>query len=173
MPADTEFALLILYTEDGRPSNLMSVAEFTDLVGGDDFNLNLSIRRAEAVKNYLVQSMRMDASKIITRGFGRFSPLVIEGDVDQQAVNRRVEIRMRKSPPSEAQMKIAPKKAAVVEEPPPPKPVVVKPAQPAPQETPPPRAVMITPQRALPVEEPPRAEPVVEPSTPRALPVEE
>lgn len=156
---------------DRNPGLYCWIEGHTDLVGGDEFNLNLSIRRAEVVKSYLVQSMRMDAAKIITRGFGRFSPLVIEGDVDQQAVNRRVEIRMRKNPPSEAQMKIAPKKAAVVEEPPQPKPVVVQPAQP------PPRAVLIKPQRALPVEEPPvvppRAETVVEPFTPRAMPVEE
>jgi outer membrane protein OmpA-like peptidoglycan-associated protein len=162
---------------DRNPDLYCWIEGHTDLVGGDEFNLNLSIRRAEAVKNYLVQSMRMDASKIITRGFGRFSPLVIEGDVDQQAVNRRVEIRMRKNTPSEAQMKIAPEKAAVVEELPPPKPLVVKPAQPVPRETPPPRAVLIKPQKALPVEEPPvvppRAETVVEPSTPRAMPVQE
>jgi outer membrane protein OmpA-like peptidoglycan-associated protein len=164
---------------DRNPDLYCWIEGHTDLVGGDEFNLNLSARRAEAVKSYLVQSMRMDASKIITRGFGRFHPLVITGDVVQQAANRRVEIRMRKSPPSEAQMKIAPKKATVVEEPPPPKPVLVKPAIPAPQETPPPpKAVLVKPARALPVEEtppaPPRAAPVEEPPPVlRAQPVEE
>jgi OOP family OmpA-OmpF porin len=161
---------------DRNPDLFCWIEGHADLVGGDEFNLALSTRRAEAVKTYLVQSMRMDASKIITRGFGRFQPLVITGDVGQQAANRRVEIRMRKTPPSEAQMKIAPKKAAVVEEPPPPKPVMVKPAIPAPQETPPPpKAILVKPQRALPVEEPPlRAQPVEEaPSAPRAMPVEE
>ena len=118
---------------------------------------NLSIRRAEAVKNYLVNSMRMDASKIITRGFGRYEPLVISGTPEEQAANRRVEIRMRKTPPTKEQMKIAPKKAAVIEEAPAPKPVLVK------------------PQRALPVEEemppPPKAAPVRETPPLRAMPV--
>jgi hypothetical protein len=152
----------------------------TDLVGGDEFNLNLSIRRAEAVKSYLVESMRMDPLKIITRGFGRYEPLVISGSVDEQAINRRVEIRMRKSPPTGGQMKIEPKKAAVVEEAPPPEPVLVQPLKPLPVEEEPPRAVLIRPQRALPVEEPPappplRAQPVEETAAPpiRALPVEE
>jgi outer membrane protein OmpA-like peptidoglycan-associated protein len=140
---------------DRNPDLFCWIEGHTDLVGGDEFNLNLSIRRAEAVKTYLVQSMRMDASKIITRGFGRFEPLVIEGDAGRQAANRRVEIRMRKSPPSEAQMKIAPKKATVIEE------------------EPPPKAVLVKPQRALPVEEPPlRAMPVEIPPAPRATPVE-
>lgn len=162
---------------DRNPNLFCWIEGHTDLVGGDEFNLNLSIRRAEAVKNYLVESMRMDASKIITRGLGRFEPLVISGDATQQAANRRVEIRMRKSPPSGSQMKIEPKKAAVVEEAPPPKPVVVKPAIPAPREAPPPRAVLVKPQRALPVEEAPappmRALPVEEPAPPRAAPVQE
>jgi len=160
---------------DRNPNLFCWIEGHTDLVGGDEFNLTLSIRRAEAVKRYLVESMRMDASKIITRGFGRYAPLVISGGVDEQEINRRVEIRMRKSPPSEEQMKIEPKRAAVVEEAAP-APVEVRPAAPVPVEEAPPRAVLIKPQRALPVEEappPPRAQPVEEPSAPRALPVEE
>jgi outer membrane protein OmpA-like peptidoglycan-associated protein len=143
---------------DRNPNLYCWIEGHADLVGGDEFNLDLSTRRAEAVKKYLVESMRMDVSKISTRGFGRYSPLVISGDNEQQAVNRRVEIRMRKTPPTAEQLKIVPKKAAVVEE------------------TPPPKAVLVTPRRALPVEErpappPPRAQPIPEPPAPRALPV--
>ncbi len=141
----------------------------TDLVGGDEFNLNLSIKRAEAVKNYLVKSLRMDADKIITRGFGRFSPIISFGSAMEQAGNRRVEIRMRKTPPTEEQRTFTPQKATVIEEPPPP---------------PTPRAVLVKPKR-IPIEEdeisPPRAAPVIEkakvieepPEPPRAAPVEE
>ena len=155
---------------DRNPDLYCWIEGHTDLVGGDEFNLELSIRRAQAVKSYLVESLRMDASKISTRGFGRYEPLVIEGDTEAQSVNRRVEIRMRKNPPTREQMKIAPKKAAVVEEPP--APPVQVPAPPAAQVVPkpveapaPPRAVLVKPQRALPVEEAP-------PSAPRAQPVD-
>ncbi len=151
---------------DRNPDLYCWIEGHTDLVGGDDFNLNLSTRRAEAVKTYLVQSYRMDAAKISTRGFGRYEPLIIIGGADEQAGNRRVEIRMRKTPPTKEQMKIAPQKATVIPETPVPQP-------PAVQETPPPpKAVLVKPKRALPVEEealPPRAEPVA----PRAEPVEE
>jgi outer membrane protein OmpA-like peptidoglycan-associated protein len=168
---------------DRNPQLYCWVEGHTDLVGGDEFNLNLSIRRAEAVKNHLVESMRMDASKIITRGFGRFEPLVIAGDVNEQAINRRVEIRMRKTPPADGQLKITPQKAAIVEEPPAPPPAEPAPpaARPVVEEPPPPlppRAVLVKPQRALPLEEepapppPPRAAPVENPDTLRALPVE-
>ena len=160
---------------DRNPELFCWIEGHTDLVGGDAFNLELSIRRAEAVKTYLVESMRMDASKIITRGFGRYTPLVIAGDAGQQAANRRVEIRMRKTPPTEEQMQIAPQKAAVVVETPAPKAVLVKPVRALPVEVEPdaPRAEPVVP-RAEPVV--PRAEPVVPPSPPavqRALPVAE
>lgn len=156
---------------DKNPGLYCWIEGHTDLVGGDDFNLELSIKRAEAVKKYLVNSMRMDASKIITRGLGRYEPLVISGGNEEQAVNRRVEIRMRKAPPTSEQRKVAPQKAAIVEEAPP---------EPAP---PPPKAVLVKPKRALPVEEDPpqtaplKATPIEQsPAPPRVLkasPVEE
>jgi len=173
---------------DRNPNLFCWIEGHTDLIGGDEFNLNLSIRRAEAVKTYLVESMRMDASRIFTRGFGRFQPIVITGDADEQAINRRVEIRMRKTPPSGDQLTITPQRAPVVEAPPPPPPPPVPETAP-PAEEEPPRAVLVRPQRALPVEEapppqralpveqeppPPRAQPVEPPPTPpRAQPVEE
>jgi OmpA-OmpF porin, OOP family len=173
---------------DRNPNLYCWIEGHTDLVGGDDFNLELSIRRAEAVKSYLVESLRMDAAKISTRGFGRYTPLVIEGDAEVQSVNRRVEIRMRKTPPTKEQMKIVPKKAAIVEEAPPPpvepQPPVEAQPEPAPRAVvppaePAPKAVLVKPQRALPVEETPaplRAEPVDGlqplPEVPKASPVE-
>ena len=149
---------------DQNPDLYCWIEGHTDLVGGDEFNLDLSIRRAEAVRSYLVNSLKMDGAKIITRGFGRYEPLIITGTPDEQAANRRVEIRMRKTPPTKEQMKIAPKKAAVIEPAP-------QPAPPVQQTPPPPKAVLVKPKRALPVEEapaPPRADPV----PPRAAPVD-
>ncbi len=137
---------------DRNPSLFCWIEGHTDLIGGDAFNLELSIRRSEAVKNYLTQSLRMDARKICTRGFGRYQPLVPRGSTDEQAANRRVEIRMRATAAPEGPS--IPQKAQGVVDPPPP-----------------PTAVRVTPQRALPVIDeddgaPPRA-------TPRAQPVDE
>jgi outer membrane protein OmpA-like peptidoglycan-associated protein len=157
---------------DRNPNLYCWIEGHTDLVGGDEFNLNLSIQRAESVKNYLVKSLAMDPSKIITRGFGRYEPIVTSGTQEEQSANRRVEIRMRKMPPTKEQMKIAPQKAEVIEEAPSPKAILVKPARALPIEEPP-------PPKAAPVEETPpplKAEPVPEfpelPAAPRAAPVE-
>jgi outer membrane protein OmpA-like peptidoglycan-associated protein len=84
---------------DRNPELFCWIDGHSDLFGGDSFNDELSQRRADAVKQYLVASMGMDGDKIITRGLGKRAAIVTEGDVQQQSVNRRVEIKMRKTPP--------------------------------------------------------------------------
>lgn len=163
-----KLALLI----DKNPNLYCWIEGHSDLIGGEEFNIELSRKRADSVKNYLVTSMQMNPDRIITRGFGKSQPLVAEGDADAQAPNRRVEIRMRKTPPADEPVKVTPKARPVPEPTPPPAP------EPAP-----PKAVMVKPAiiperdplKATPVpEEPPvlKAAPVEEPPAPRALPVE-
>ncbi|MFD2255322.1 OmpA family protein [Luteolibacter algae] len=172
-----KLALLI----DKNPNLYCWIEGHTDLIGGEETNLVLSRKRAEAVKAYLVESMRMDPDRIITRGYGKSQPLITSGDADAQAPNRRVEIKMRKTPPGDEPIKITPKAEPVPtakpvpEEKPAPE---VKPAEPEP-----PKAILVKPNlKAIPVEEPeppkaqivvPRAQPVeISPRAPRALPVE-
>jgi OOP family OmpA-OmpF porin len=164
---------------DNNPTMYCWIEGHTDLIGSDAANLELSIRRAEAVKNYLVKSMYFDPDKIITRGYGRFQPIITTGDKDQQAPNRRVEIKMRRTPPTEEQMKIVPPKAAVVAEERPPAPPTPVPAPPAaPMEEPaPPKAQLVrpSPDRVRMLEErvvrPQTPNP--EPAAPKAMPVEQ
>jgi outer membrane protein OmpA-like peptidoglycan-associated protein len=157
---------------DRNPNLYCWIEGHTDLVGGDEFNLDLSRRRAAAVREYLVKSMRMDGAKIMPCGKGKQEPLVTGGDKNEQAPNRRVEIRMRKTPPPPEPKRVIPRAV--------PAPAEIK--ESPPKELPPPRAVLVKPQRALPVENepeetpPPRATPVQEipgsRSIPRAEPVD-
>ena len=70
-----------------------SVEGYTDSFGSPEYNLDLSQRRADSVKQYLVQAMGINPAQIVTRGFGqtkfRVSP---NGSIDEQRENRRVEI---------------------------------------------------------------------------------
>jgi outer membrane protein OmpA-like peptidoglycan-associated protein len=70
----------------------------TDSFGGDDYNRTLSMRRAEAVKEWLVRSMKIPPERISTVGLGK-SRLLVPGDgtVEQQKLNRRVEILITSS----------------------------------------------------------------------------
>lgn len=65
-----------------------------DSVGSDQYNLGLSQRRAEAVKNYLV-SQGIAASKISVDWKGESEPAVPNTSDENRARNRRVEITIR------------------------------------------------------------------------------
>jgi outer membrane protein OmpA-like peptidoglycan-associated protein len=64
---------------------------YTDDVGTQDYNLGLSERRAQAVRDYLVKS-GLDPKIISTKGFGKSDPRVPGDSARARAGNRRVEI---------------------------------------------------------------------------------
>ena len=64
----------------------------TDSIGGRDFNLNLSLRRAQSVKNFLV-SQGVRASLISIDGYGYSRPVASNNSPEGRQRNRRVEVR--------------------------------------------------------------------------------
>jgi outer membrane protein OmpA-like peptidoglycan-associated protein len=69
----------------------IAVYGYTDDIGTQTYNLQLSQRRAEAVRDFLVQA-GIPSTIMSTKGFGKSDPRV-QGDSDQaRAANRRVEI---------------------------------------------------------------------------------
>jgi DNA-directed RNA polymerase subunit H (RpoH/RPB5) len=53
------------------------------------------------VKNWLVRSLQLVQKFIVVRAFGKAEPIVKEGDREAQAANRRVDIKMRKTTPTD------------------------------------------------------------------------
>jgi len=84
-----------------HPKLVCWVDGHTDLIGGDAPNIELSERRAMAVKRWLINAMELGEDRISVRGFGKRNPIVKSGTKEQQAPNRRVEIKMRKSHPKD------------------------------------------------------------------------
>ena len=74
----------------------LSVFGYTDDVGTADYNQQLSVRRAKAVQEYLVQA-GIDPAIINVKGYGKTSPLVEGTTGDTRAKNRRVEIAVTDS----------------------------------------------------------------------------
>ncbi|WML92461.1 OmpA family protein [Thiothrix lacustris] len=61
-------------------------------LAGDDFNLDLSKRRAAAVKDALVARFKLDAGRLSTQGYGEASPRDTNDTLEGRARNRRVEL---------------------------------------------------------------------------------
>ena len=69
----------------------------TDSVGSDVYNQKLSVRRAEAVKAYLVKK-GVDPKQVYTEGKGEKQPVATNKTKQGRAKNRRVEIEVVGSP---------------------------------------------------------------------------
>lgn len=65
----------------------------TDSVGSDAYNQRLSVRRAEAVKAYLV-SKGIEKNRVYTEGKGEKQPVADNKTAEGRAKNRRVEIEV-------------------------------------------------------------------------------
>lgn len=71
----------------------IKITGYTDSTGPSDFNKKLSLRRAEAVRAYLV-SIGVDPSKLEIVGEGEDKPVADNGTKEGRAKNRRVEIEV-------------------------------------------------------------------------------
>ncbi|MEO8280569.1 MAG: outer membrane protein OmpA [Ideonella sp.] len=65
----------------------------TDYIGSDSYNQRLSIRRAEAVKAYLV-GKGVEKNRVYTEGKGEKQPIADNRTSEGRAKNRRVEIEV-------------------------------------------------------------------------------
>ncbi|MEM1411856.1 MAG: OmpA family protein [Pseudomonadota bacterium] len=78
-----------------RHSDLsVEIAGHTDSVGAEVYNQELSQRRAQSVKDYLV-SKGADPSKLTVRGYGESDPIATNDTDAGRAQNRRVEFRQQ------------------------------------------------------------------------------
>ncbi len=75
-----------------HPDWKLSVEGHTDNIGGDAFNLDLSQRRAAAVKQALVTRYHIAADRLSPAGFGASRPVESNDTMEGRARNRRVEL---------------------------------------------------------------------------------
>jgi outer membrane protein OmpA-like peptidoglycan-associated protein len=74
-----------------HPERRVQVDGFTDSVGTDVYNQELSQLRADAVRAALI-GRGVDASRIGTQGYGKGYPVASNGDPGGRQLNRRVEV---------------------------------------------------------------------------------
>jgi outer membrane protein OmpA-like peptidoglycan-associated protein len=76
---------------DDHPQRMVRIEGHTDSAGSSESNYDLSQRRAESVKSYLMER-GVAASRLTTVGFGEDVPLADNASAIGRQVNRRVEV---------------------------------------------------------------------------------
>ncbi len=80
-----------------NPDSEFVIEGHTDTLGSPEYNQLLSKRRANAVRVWLLDSLRIVADNVRAIGFGETRPIVNpSGSIEEQALNRRVEIVINK-----------------------------------------------------------------------------
>jgi OOP family OmpA-OmpF porin len=71
----------------------------TDSVGADPYNVRLSQRRADSVREYLL-AQGVSASQVVALGYGETQPISDNATADGRAQNRRVVMKVLRNPGS-------------------------------------------------------------------------
>lgn len=75
------------------PKTVILVEGHTDSTGSESYNMDLSQRRADAVKNLIVQR-GVSSGRVETRAYGESLPIADNSTETGRAMNRRVEIKV-------------------------------------------------------------------------------
>ena len=89
-PYKGELAQLATILNKYEDTNIL-LAGHTDSTGSEDYNLQLSHRRAESVANYLA-TQNVNRARFATEGFGETDPIASNETAEGRAQNRRVEV---------------------------------------------------------------------------------
>ena len=77
---------------NNNPDLNIEIQGYTDSTGEEDYNVQLSQRRAESVMSYLV-SRGIDPDRLTAKGYGSVNPVASNDTPQGRAKNRRVEFR--------------------------------------------------------------------------------
>ncbi|NJN26526.1 MAG: OmpA family protein [Cyclobacteriaceae bacterium] len=84
----------LLQVLEENPRYIIEIAGHTDNIGGKDFNLWLSKRRAQAIVDYMVRKGQSEG-RFLVEGYGEERPLASNDDEEMgRELNRRVEFRV-------------------------------------------------------------------------------
>jgi outer membrane protein OmpA-like peptidoglycan-associated protein len=91
-PEDTQELDSLVQTVSGMKHYLIEVKGFTDNLGGKQYNLQLSRKRADAVVRYLTLEKQIPLVRVYTAGYGDDGPTAPNRTRDGRKQNRRVDV---------------------------------------------------------------------------------
>lgn len=94
--ADSSLKALLNYLND-HPDIKLKISGYTDDIGTEEYNYELSVNRAKSVYKWLIGN-GVDSTRLQYTGFGKSFPIFKENDERSRALNRRVEVRIIDSP---------------------------------------------------------------------------
>ncbi|HEN1427552.1 TPA: OmpA family protein [Klebsiella pneumoniae] len=93
-PGSTKLLVNSLLGIKAKPGWLIVVAGHTDSIGNDRSNQQLSLKRAEAVRDWMRDTGDVPVSCFAVQGYGASSPVASNETPEGRAQNRRVEISL-------------------------------------------------------------------------------
>ena len=93
LPSSSKELVTVAEYMVNNPEATAEIYGHTDSVGNDQHNMELSQRRAEAVKSFLV-SLGVEPNRINAIGFGETRPKASNGTPEGRLMNRRVEMKL-------------------------------------------------------------------------------
>jgi OOP family OmpA-OmpF porin len=75
-----------------NPKVQLFLAGYTDGVGSEGYNMALSKKRSEAVRDYLLTHAKLDKSRVTLQWYGKADPIASNQTDEGRALNRRVSV---------------------------------------------------------------------------------
>jgi outer membrane protein OmpA-like peptidoglycan-associated protein len=73
------------------PDVKVTIEGHTDNVGTDDYNQKLSERRANSIRQYLIEKFGINGSRLTAVGYGESKPIASNDNEEGREINRRVQ----------------------------------------------------------------------------------
>lgn len=91
-PQNFELLAKVEKAIDVFPRSELTIEGHTDSHGGDEFNQTLSQQRAESVRQYMINAMRIPTYRLIATGYGETRPVASNETASGREKNRRIDI---------------------------------------------------------------------------------
>jgi OOP family OmpA-OmpF porin len=75
-----------------NPDAYVMLVGYTDSIGSEEYNLDLSLRRANSAANYLTSNHNIARDRIVVNYYGEANPIASNDTEEGRAQNRRVEV---------------------------------------------------------------------------------